>query len=576
MIRILKNTCRLHSLAKRTFKTSAANYEKDAKNSSNETADVQDESGLLKRKPDENQVQQFELPHDDTTPKKHVFQELRKPQHPSPIYTIAEASEYASMENLVLYYRYNKLAQQHTDSEYALRGINNEDTIIFHFPEITDFVVVGGGLVGSATAYYMKKQTSRAADVIVLDKDPYSPHNNTALCNGLITSQSKSQDISRIGTLSKELIRTLKNDLVVTNEDFLKINYRPCTHLILWPESEIPDVMKSIELQMEDGLYTEAKLPGELEASYPWLRAIGTDVGLGTHGNQDEALVDPIALRNLYRTLAQAYGVNFIKAEVIDFNTMHWINTDEVNPLSAGAIVARLPHTGELRNLNFAKVLLCLGHNTPFLEARSEMESYQRDQIQDLHFLQPRLKLCFSFHSLATPLLNFPVITDVDGSVLIREDFYGNFKYYLTYEESEKFLDTDYDKFVDFGKEDPYPNLIHKGKLFSNYFNDVIKPRLVNRIPLMEDAHFNIATSGFESHNTHDGCPIISPHPFHIKVAVAGGFGSRMLTFGPAAAGALSELMVNDEEDFFDMTKFYWNRILKNRRVEEFRSLLNE
>lgn len=526
---------------------------------------------------DPKELIKFEMPSEDISPKKHVFQEFRQLQNlRDPIYTIQQASDYAPMQNILLYYRYNKLTLEQSDADYAVRGINNEDSVIHHFPEVTDFVVVGSGLVGSATAYYLKKASSRCFDVILLDKEPYSPHNCTAICNGLITTQSKSQDISRIASLSKELIRNLKNDQVVTDEDFAKINYRPCTHLILWPESEVSDVMKSIELQMEDGCYTEAKLPNELEATFPWLKAVGTDIALGTHGCQDEALVDPIALRNLYRTLAQAYGTNCIKAEVIDFNTMHWIHADEVTPLAAGAIVARVPHTGELRNLNFAKALLSLGHNTPYLEARSEMESYHRDAISDLHFLQPKLRVCYSFHSLGTPIINFPVITDIDGSVLVREDFYGDFKYYLTSEESERFLDGNHDLFLDLSKDDPYQNRYHKGQMFIDYFYNVIKPRLVSRIAMMEDAEFNIAISGFESQNTHDGSPIISPHPFHFKILLSGGYGSRMMNFGPAAAAALSDLIMGEEEESFDMTRFYWDRVIKGRRVEEFKSLLNE
>lgn len=538
---------------------------------------VQEMTSISKKDDGPSELKKIEMPSEDVLPKKHVFQEFRKLQSiHNPIYTIQQASDYSPMQNVLLYYRYNKLAFEQSDTDYAIRGIDNQHTVIHHFPEITDFVVIGGGLVGSATAYYLKKASSRCFDVVLMDKDPYSPHNCTAACNGLITTQSKSRDISRIASLSKELIRNLKNDLVVTDEDFAKINYRPCSHLILWPESEIPEVMESIDLQLEDGCYTEAKLPNELEATFPWLKAVGTDIALGTHGSQDEALVDPIALRNLYRTLAQAYGANCIKAEVIDFNTMHWIHTDEITPMAAGAVVARIPHTGELRNVNFAKALLSLGHNTPYLEARSEMESYQRDAISDLHFLQPKLRICFSFHSLGCPILNFPVITDIDGSVLTREDFYGDFKYYLPYEESEKFLEMDQDIFFDFTKDDPHRNLYHRGQMFIDYFYNVIKPRLVNRIALMKDAEFNVAFSGFESNNTHDGSPIISPHPFHTKILVSGGYGSRMVNYAPAAAAAFSELSLGEEEELFDMTNFYWNRVIKGRRIEEFRSLLNE
>lgn len=535
-----------------------------------------DEAGAKElQEPKPSQIQKVELPTEDPAlPKKYVFQEITKLQAIEPIYTIEQASVYKTADRMFTYYRYPSLANNELDAHYALRSSENEHSLICHFPDRTDLLMVGGGLVGSATAYYAKKTCTRVGDVVVVDKEPYSPHNCTSICNGLISSQSKSRDVTRVAALSKELIRCLRNDILVNEEDFDRINYRPCTHLILWPESELEDVFKAVQTQNDDGCFTETKLPTELEAMFPWLKVCGTEVGLGTHGNQDEALVDPIGLRNLYRTLAQAYGANFVRAEGIDFNTVYHRQASGIIPHSAAVLVARLPVTGELRGVGFASALLSLGHNTPYLEARSEMESYMRDQIEDLHFLQPKLRICFSFNSLMTPVINFPVITDTDGSMLIREDYGGDFSYYLNYDDSAAFLESDYSKFVGIDCDEPYPNLIHKDKSFADYFNNVIKAKLVSRIPLMEDAKFILAKSGFESYNTHDGCPIISLHPFHSTILLSGGYGSRMMNFAPAAGVTFSEFMIFEQEDTFDMTNFYWDRVIKNRKIPEFKNLI--
>lgn len=530
---------------------------------------------LVDKKDDKTSIQVYKIPDEEPEiPKKHVFQELRHSQHPTPIYTLQEAAEYLPREGIHVHYKYPTLSQQHSDTDYALRGVDNQDTIIYHFPEVTDFLVVGSGLIGSATAYYLKKTLSENADVLVLDKAPYSPHNSTALCNGLISCQSKCRETTRVAGLSKELLRTLRNDILVTKEDLYQLKYRPVTHLVLWRESDADDVLESVDFQVEDGCFTEVKLPEELEKSFPWLKVQNSDVALGSHGNQDEALVDPIGLRNLYRTLAQGHGANFLAAEVIDFNTMYTLHSPEVTPMSAGCVVCRIPTTGELRNLGYNKILLSLGHNTPYLEARSEMEAYMRDQIDDLHFIQPKLRVYFSFHSLNAPVINFPVITDTDGSILIKDDYCGNFKYFLNYEDSEVFLDKDHTLFMDVDSDDPYKNLIHKSDMFKEYFVEVIKPKLVKRIPVMEDATFDLAYSGFESYNTHDGSPVLCNHPFHVKVLVSGGYGSRMTNFGPAVGMTLTELMLYDEERTFDMTKFYWNRVIKGRKVDEFSNLV--
>lgn len=506
-------------------------------------------------------------------PKERVFQQITKPSCEVPVTSLEQATKPIDKYFLTKYHRYPSLLDDYSNLNYALRGVDNKDTTISHFPCATDLLMVGGGLIGSACAYYCKKQLSKAGDVLVLDKDPYSPHNCTALCNGLLSSQSKSRDISRIASLSKELIRALRTDVLMTPEYYAQIKYRPCTHLILWPERYVSEVMESIDLQIEDGLYTETKLPHELEAHFPWMKVANSDVFIGTHGNQDEALIDPIGLRNVYRTLAQAHGANFVLGEAIDFNTIHDYEDTCLTPLSAGAMVARNCANGELKSVGFAHTLLSLGHNTPYLEARAEMEHHMKDQFNDMHFLQPKLRIQITFQSLNAPSINFPVITDTDGSILIKDDFAGDFKLCLPYEESEKFYEFDV-QLMDLDSEEPYKNYYHKGAVFENYFEENVKPRLVKRIPSMKDAKFLIALSGFESYNIHDGCPVISDHPYHEKIHLSGGYGSRMMTFAPTAAAMISETFRRIEEPFFDLSSFSWARVFQNRKMCEFDLLI--
>lgn len=500
-------------------------------------------------------------------PKRHVFQQLRS-QNPNPIYTLEQASLPAQPMGMTKIHRYPTLVRNVSDMEYCIVGVNNEDTIITQFPCKTDYILVGGGLIGSATAYHLKKILSRAGDVLVLDKNPYSPHNCTALCNGLLSSQSKSRDVSRVANLSKELIRALKHDALFTPEDYAQIKYRPCTHLILWPEKEVSNVIQMMEVYNDDGLMIDSKFPAELETTFPWLKVSDSDVFLGTHGNQDEAIVDPVGLRNVYRTLAQAYGARFLMAEAIDFNTTRSLD-DDLSEYSSGNMVVRNPTSGELRSIGFSSTLLSLGHNTPFLESRAENDFAVKSNYGDLHFVQPKLRIQFTFYSFAAPTINFPVITDTDGSVLIRDDFAGDFKYCLSYEESDTFNDLDI-QLMDLDSDDPYKNYYHKNEIFESYFETKIKPRLVKRIPVMEDAKFIVASSGHESYNCHDGAPIFGPHPFHARLLMSLGYGSKMVSFAPTIAAAAAELMIGGEEELLDMTPFYWMRTIKGRRIDEF------
>jgi len=505
--------------------------------------------------------------------KKHVFQKLSIPRYEEACYTLEEAAKYVPPMNRRKYYKYPTLSQITGNMDYALRSYENEHTVVNQFPDVTDILVVGGGIVGSSTAYYIKTTCNRAIDACVIDKDPYSPHNCAAISNGLISSQSKCQDVVRSAHLSKELIRCLKNDVICTNEDFAQIRYRPVTHLVLYKESQVDEVVNAVEMQLLNGCYVDTKLPDQLERTFPFLNLSGSDVALGTHGNQDEALVDPLALRNLYRTLAQAHGANFIKAEALDFNMVYHSLAPEISPVAAQAMVARID-TGELRSVHFATTLLCLGHNTPYLEAQAEMEDYHRDAYDDIHFMQPKMRLVFTFSSMDAPVINFPVITDVDGSQLICDDYCGTFKYFANIDDSEKLLNDDCEKFMDIESDEPYPNLIHKDKDMESYFHETIKPRLVRRIPCFEDAKFMFAQSGFESWNCYDGSPLLSEHPYFETILLSGGFGNRMMNFAPLAGTVFSELSLYNKPLTYDIKGYYWERVLKGVRMDEFPQLL--
>lgn len=561
----------------RSIHTSQILLENDSNKSSDN--EVQTKDGLKEETlPEVTEYKKFDLvplpDENPTVPKKYVFQEVKVMHPKNPVFTIEKAAEPALPGHVNITWKYQTLYNNHNYYDYAMRAVDNADTVITCFPEVTDFFIIGSGLVGSATAYHAKKILSRAADVLVIDKDPFGPHNTTAISNGLISCQSKNTDLARLATLTKEFIRTLRNDVLVTDEDFASIRYRPCTHLILWPEDEVDDVIQTTGKMLEDGLYVETKLPEELESSFPFLTVADSDVAVGTHGLQDEAIIDPIALRNLYRTLAQAHGANFVRAEAIDFNTAYDRRYSQIMQHSVPAAVVRNTANGELRHVGFTSALLSLGHEAPFLESRAEMESFMRDQIEDMHFIQPKLRVHFCFNSIHSPTINFPAITDTDGSLIVNEDYTGNYKYYLNYEDSEALLDMDFDRFMGENFDQNYPNLIHRDKFMQQYFIDVVKPKLIKRIPSMKDSKFNFAVSGFESYNTADGNPVVGPHPYLNTIQLSSGYGPKLAQYGPAVGAILAELMIFGEERMYDITNLYWNRVIKGSKLREFKKLI--
>lgn len=522
-----------------------------------------------------NHLDKPENPEDDKDRKVPIFTKFTEPVSRYTFYSLEEGLVPVNSHKMQVYYKYPTLSRDTRGERYAVRAVDNLDTQVFQFPSFTDFMCIGSGLFGSAVAYNLKKILGGGHDVLVIDKDPYSTHNITATCSGLLSFQSKNKDHVRISMLSKEILRNLLHDPVITKEDIASLNIRPITHLILWDCKDVDEVIVANEMQAQNGCHVEMKIPRELEETFPWLKVTNSDVILGTHGNQDELIVDPIALRNLYRVLAQSYGANFIQAEMVDYNLMYKVGISDLDPSGASSIVVKLP-SGEFKTCEFTFQFLSAGHNTPILESKSLEEVMKKQGAKNsLHRLQPRLRIYFNFRSTSCPLINFPAITDTDGCLLIREDLDGSFRYYLTYEESEKFLHIDHLMFIGIDDDgNPCQNLFHTSDLFRDYFEKTIKPRLVNRIPLMSDAEFQFSFSGFQSYNTLDGSPIVCSHPFYHNFYLSGGYGSRMMSYVPTAALSIAEEVCYEECESFDLGSFHWSRVAKNLKIEEFKSLI--
>lgn len=102
-----------------------------------------------------------------------------------------------------------------------------------------DVAVVGGGVIGTAVAYYLSRQ---GADVLLLEKGELGAGTSSA-CDGFVILQSKSPGVHlELGLASANLYRNLADEL-----DW-DIEYNPCGGLIV---IERPDELPAMETFMQ-------------------------------------------------------------------------------------------------------------------------------------------------------------------------------------------------------------------------------------------------------------------------------------------------------------------------------------
>ena len=162
-----------------------------------------------------------------------------------------------------------------------------------------DCVILGGGVVGTAIAYYLAKLGVR--DIVVLEAS-YLASGATGRCGGGIRQQWSTQANVELAIESVRLWRTLEDDLDADIE-FLQGGYL----VLAYTDEDVSQFRKNIELQRGLGLNVESLTPREItESVVPELNT--TDVRMATWC-PDDASANPFLTTQAYAEAAKRLGV---------------------------------------------------------------------------------------------------------------------------------------------------------------------------------------------------------------------------------------------------------------------------
>jgi FAD-dependent oxidoreductase domain-containing protein 1 len=383
--------------------------------------------------------------------------------------------------------------------------------------ELYDVIIVGGGIMGSATAYNLMKMDPKLK-AAVLERDPTYERASTTLSMANIRIQFSLKQNVQVSQYAFEVLDRFEEEMAV-DDDTPNIAFHREGNLFLVDEKTREVSKKALEMQKTLGCPVEWWSPGEVKEHYPLYDA--TPFVGGTFGPKDGHL-DAYAVLMGYKAKARSLGAQFIKEEV----TQVLVKGKEVNGvrLASG------------RDLSSKVVVNCAG------AWASQVAGSVGVQIP----VQPVKRQVFALDTAVKPQGPLP----------------------LTILPSGLYFRTETGNLILLGKsleEDPV------GFEFTwdqKRFTDLIWPELAEFVPAFDTLKVVRGWAGLYAVNTLDSNAILGEWPELKGFYLANGFSGHGLQQGPAVGRYISELILG-LKPALDLSIFSAQRILENRALSE-------
>lgn len=426
----------------------------------------------------------------------------------------------------------------------------NPDTMI---PYQCDFVIIGGGIMGTSIAYMLKSKIRECADVMVIEKDPSYSQASTTLSVGGIRQQFSLKENIQMSMFTSQFLRNAREELKTIDGETPDFNFNLQGYLMLATHAGAETLLANHETQLDQGAFVDILNRHQLAERFPWMNT--EDIVLGAHGVQNEGWFDPWSLLIAMKGKAEWHGVRFLKAEFVDFNPRRQFASDgefddEGLPIEkCNELIYRLP-SGEERQIKFAHLVIAAGADSGDITKKLGI-GCSKHGIKSVPLpVERRKRYVFVFHCPDGPELDFPFLCDPSGVYCRREGLGGN---YIC------------GKCPSFEDEPDTSNLDVDYK----FFEEQIWPVLAHRVKAFERLKIVGAWAGYYDYNYFDQNAVIGRHPLFTNIFWATGFSGHGIQMGPAVGKAFTELICENYYKTIDLTRLGWDRILSRSPLKE-------
>lgn len=171
-----------------------------------------------------------------------------------------------------------------------------------------DVIIIGGGLTGCATAYFLAAGKFDGS-VLVVERGPTYANAPSARSAGGIRQQFSTPENVRIGLFGAEFVKNIGDYLSVDGEPPV-VDFKERGYLILASPENLSLMQDNHALQRQLGADIAYQTNDDLTVRYPWLVTRG--LAGGFLGLSNEGWLDPYSLLQAFRRKAISLGVTVI------------------------------------------------------------------------------------------------------------------------------------------------------------------------------------------------------------------------------------------------------------------------
>jgi glycine/D-amino acid oxidase-like deaminating enzyme len=396
-----------------------------------------------------------------------------------------------------------------------------------------DVLIVGGGVMGAATACFLARD--HGLSVTVLERDPLYRRASSALSASSIRQQFSTPVNIALSAWSVAFLRRLEDELSVEGEPPPAIGLVEPGYLYLATEGGAEVLADNHAVQRASGAEVALLSAHELRQRFPWLNAEGLVAGsLGLRG---EGWFDGPALHQAFRRKAIACGARFVATEVVGFETASGQRSTD-----RATVQTVVGHDG--RRFAAGAVVLTAGAWSRPLAAHLGVHLPVSARKRDV----------FVLDSPAAPLAGCPLVIDPSG-VWFRPEGRG-FIAGAPPRPAEAGGPGDPD-------EPPLEAIDHA------LFDEVIWPALAHRVPAFEALRVRSAWAGYYEMNTFDHNGLAGPLPGWANAYTACGFSGHGMQQAPAVGSALAALIAGGTSTAPSLDELHPRRVAEGRRIVE-------
>lgn len=382
-----------------------------------------------------------------------------------------------------------------------------------------DVVIVGGGVIGAAIAYFLKDVEGFSGSVALIERDPTFRTAATTLSCSSIRQQFSTPENIRLSRFGLEFLRAMKERFGPEADPSLHER----GYLILAPDGGQSVLAENHRVQVAEGAPVALLDTAGLGERFSWLSTDGI-VG-GSLGLSGEGWFDAHTLLRALRKGAREAGATLMTGEVSAIET-------------AGGRVTRIG----LADGGFLRCGILVNAAGPSAGLVAAMAGRALP-------VEPRKRSVFVIDAPDAPR-DMPLVSDPSG-IWARPEGSGFIAGYSPPEAEDGPADPN-----DFSPD-------------HQIFEEILWPALAHRVPSFERLKVTGAWAGHYDYNALDQNAVIGFDPDLKNFLYANGFSGHGLQHAPGVGRALAELIVHGSFRTLDLGVFGYDRIAANKPLFE-------